>query len=150
MSLPGLTEPRVFCYVDTDARQVADFFGECSALDSTIETLSVDRWRAFTRQSYNRDARDFAVVRQQTRILGTLTSTLLATTDLPLRHFRIIVHPDERRRGIGTLLLEQVERQDRGREVGQQCNCLASWGAGREFLRRSSFQVARRHRPGGG
>lgn len=116
---------------------------ECSALDSTIETLSVDRWRAFTWMSFNRGARDFAVVRQRARILGILTSALLATTDRPLRHFRIIVHPDERRRGIGTLLLEHVERQDRGRDVVQQCNCLASWGAGREFLRRASFRVAR-------
>ncbi|HYO45258.1 MAG TPA: GNAT family N-acetyltransferase [Gemmatimonadota bacterium] len=118
---------------------------ECSALDSTIETLSVDRWRAFTRMSFNREARDFAVVRQRARIVAILTSTLLATTDRPVRHFRIIVHPDERRRGIGTLLLELVGRQDCGRDVEVQCNCLASWGAGREFLRQSSFRVARRY-----
>jgi hypothetical protein len=45
-------------------------------------------------------------------MVGILTSTLLLTTQPPRRHFRIVVYPNERRREIGTILLQHVDRQD--------------------------------------
>jgi mycothiol synthase len=146
MKFFGPTEPRIASYRDTEAVEVARFLTECAARDETLgqEAQSIDDWRAFTAQSYNRDARDFCVVRKRSRIVAILTSTLLPGTKYPRRHFRIIVHPNERRQGIGTLLIKRVEMQEPKRGVVLQCNCRESWTAGREFLGKSGFEVVRK------
>jgi len=145
MKPPSLAEPRVSRYLDAHAGEVARFLTECAARDPTLEGLSVESWRAFTRQSFNRGAKDFSVVRIQSRVVALLTSTLLSGSGLPIRHFRIIVHPDQRRQGIGTILLRRVEDQEPTDGVVLQCNCRDSWSAGREFLKRSGFEVTRRY-----
>jgi mycothiol synthase len=76
--------------------------------------------------------------------VAVLTSTLLTWQAPPVRHFRIVVLPDARRRGIGTLLLQRLEAQG-PIGVPLQCNCAARWSAGRHFLKRFGFDVARRH-----
>lgn len=139
-------EPRIDPYREAEAAEVARLLARCAARDETLgeEAHSLDDWRAFAAQSYNREARDFRVVRKASRLVALLTSTLLPGSDCPRRHFRIIVHPKERRKGIGTLLLRQVEEQEPMRGVVLQSNCIESWTAGREFLSRAGFQVERR------
>lgn len=139
-----MTEPCVSRYFDAEAADVARFLTRSAARDPTLQPASVDGWRAFTRLSFNRGARDFRVARAGGRMVAILTSTMLARSGLPHRHFRIIVGPDERRRGIGTLLLGHVETQEPAHGVVLQCNCRDSWSAGREFLKRSAFEVSRR------
>lgn len=136
-------QPRA--YDPRDAPDVARFFADLAAGDPTIVPITESGWRSFAARSFNREARDFAVVEEAGRVIGLLTSTLLVDHDPPLRHFRIFIHPSRRRRGIGTDLLALVESQDPNREVILQCNNLGSWVAGRAFLERHEFGHVRSH-----
>jgi mycothiol synthase len=142
---PDSALARIDPYRDADAAEVASLFAECAARDPTLVPISLAEWRAFTRESFNRGARDFRLARIGDRLVGVLTSTLLTGQTPPVRHFRIVVLPDLRRRGIGTLLLRCVEGQAPNPGLALQCNCSDHWTAGREFLRRHGFEVARRH-----
>ena len=146
MLLHGRAEPRISRYLDAEAGEVARFLADCAMRDRSLkgEVPSLADWRRFTRQSYNHGARDFCLARIGSPLVAVLTSTLLPGIGVPRRHFRIIVHPKERRRGIGTLLLGRVEGQEPRRAV-LQCNCRDSWTAGRSFLAGAGFHVARRH-----
>lgn len=132
-------------YRRADAGAVARLLAECAARDPTLDPVSLEEWRAFTRESFNRGARDFCLARVGDRAVALLTSTLLTRQAPPVRHFRIVVHPDARRRGIGTLLLRRLEAQAPTHGVALQCNCSAGWSAGRQFLERFGFEIARRH-----
>lgn len=141
---PDSSLVRIDRYRQADANEVARLFAEGAALDPTLDPVSLEQWRAFTRESFNRGARDFCLARVGDRVVAVLTSTLLTRQAPPVRHFRIVVHPDARRRGIGTLLLRRLEAQA-PIGVALQCNCAARWSAGRLFLKRFGFRVARRH-----
>lgn len=141
---PDSALARIARYRHADASEVARLLAECAARDPTLEPVSLEEWGAFTRESFNRGARDFCLARVGDRAEAVLTSTLLTRQTPPVRHFRIVVHPDARRRGIGTLLLQRLEAQA-PIGVALQCNCAARWSAGRQFLKRFGFEVARRH-----
>ncbi len=125
---------------EEDAEEIATFLAEASDLDPTIQPVSAAGWRSFAGMPFNRRARDFAVAEEDGRIVGLLTSTLLdgergAET---IRHFRIIVHPERRRRGIGAELYALATRSERGERI-VQCNCPDEWAEGRRFLERRGF-----------
>lgn len=99
-------------------------------------------FRAFTQLGFNRGARDFRVIGHEGGVVALLTSTLLVGSAPLLRHFRIVVHPDHRRRGLATRLLREAATQ--GGAAILQCNSQDSWGPANAFLDRHGFEVAQR------
>jgi mycothiol synthase len=95
--------------------------------------------------SFNRGGRDFAVVEVDGGLVAVLTSTRLPGEPIDLRHFRIVVHPDWRRRRLGSGLLDLVRSQD-GDPTTLQCNCNRSWRAGTAFLGHHGFRTERREK----
>ena len=119
-------------YHDDDAEAVAAFYSSARERDPSIHRVSVAEWRSFARMSFNAGARDFAVVEGDAGLAAVLTSAPAGEW----RHFRIIVHPAYRRRGIATRLLRLVE----GQGGVPQSNCLESWSAGTAFLEKERFE----------
>jgi mycothiol synthase len=127
---------RIRRYRDQDPRAVAAFFAATHALDPSVRTIGEEQWREFTQLSFNRGARDFAVVEVGGHLAGVLTSTLQPDG---VRHFRIVVHPRHRRYGVATALLRHVEGQDSGATL--QSNCRGSWPAGIAMLEKEGFVI---------
>lgn len=69
-------------------------------------------------------------------------SARYGTPNGDVRNLRVIVHPDRRRRGIGTRLVELAESQD---DDGVACRsaCLASWTIGAAMLAARGFEPSR-------
>ncbi len=124
---------RIRGYADADAPAVAAFFRETTELDPTVEAVTEKGWREHVGMSFNHGARDFLVAEDGATLAAVATSTLVPYA----RHFRIIVHPRHRRRGLGTRLLQRIEGQE---GTPRQCNCMGSWAAGRAFLLKNGFE----------
>ncbi|WP_394820807.1 GNAT family N-acetyltransferase [Pendulispora albinea] len=126
-------------YRDEDAGDVSALMDQIAELPST----SAESFRAFAALPFNRSARDFRLLRVEDRTVGFATSTLLHDGALPIRHFRIGIHPEHRRRRLGTLLLMEILRQDAPAGTLLQCNSQQSWQAGNAFLEHAGFRVSR-------
>lgn len=124
---------------------MARLLAACAEADPTIPAVSAAEWKAFAARGFNRGARDFALATEAGAVTGLLTSTLLDTRDPPLRHFRVLVRPDRRRRGVGDALFHVVEGQDEPGSATLQSNVPERWGDGRRFLERRGFRAAREH-----
>jgi mycothiol synthase len=130
-----------------DAPAVAEFFAGAHRADPEIQFVPVAAWRAFAAYPANRRARDFRVAEVRGRIVGVLTSTLLAGTrhGRRRRHFRIIVHPEFRGRGIGAALLGETESQPLpAPRPTLQTLCPGTWSLALRFLRRRGFKEVHR------
>lgn len=142
-------------YRPSDAASAAALLDAVPEVPGTTEAS----FRAFTELSFNRGARDFRVVRlpraaapvdprdphdPHDPIVALLTSTLLEDSSPLIRHFRIVVHPEHRRRGIATQLMAEVEARPPEPLALLQCNSQRSWGPGNAFLERFGFAVAHR------
>jgi len=132
-----------------DPYRPADAAASAALLDAVPEVPNSTEasFRAFTELSFNRGARDFRVVRDPATpgsVVALLTSTLLEDSTPLIRHFRIVVHPEHRRRGIATRMMAEVEaRPDEPLEL-LQCNSQRSWAPGNAFLERFGFAVSHR------
>lgn len=125
-------------YRDADAAAVASLLQAAPELPST----SKESFRSFAALSFNRSARDFRVLREGARCLGVMTSTLLDDGPRPLRHFRIAIHPEHRRRGLASKLMDALQEQDAPQGTLLQCNSHATWLSGNGFLEHHGFAVA--------
>ncbi len=140
-----MNAPTIRQYAPADAPAVAALLTEAARLDPTLQPIDEDGWRRFAGRSFNRGARDFAVAVTGGRLTGVLTSTLMSPAEgPPVRHFRIVVHPEHRRRGIGSALLDLVRGQDPPGTAVLQSNCEDGWDAGRSFLETHGFSLWRR------
>jgi mycothiol synthase len=130
-----------------DAEAVAAFFAGAHRADPEVQFVPVGAWRAFADYPANRRARDFRVAEVGGRIVGVLTSTLLSGTrhGRSRRHFRVIVHPAHRGRGIGAALLEAAAAQPiPPPRPTLQTLCPGTWSLALRFLRRRGFREAHR------
>jgi mycothiol synthase len=128
--------PLIRPYAADDAATVARMLADAQTLDDTLLGPTEAAWRGFTQLSFNLAARDFLVAEDQQHLVAVATSTLL---DPPCRHFRIIVHPSWRRRGIATGLLARIESQALSIGGMFQCNSKRTWQAGNAFLEAHGF-----------
>tara|TARA_R110002096_G_scaffold435826_2_gene663572 strand:+ start:105687 stop:106559 length:873 start_codon:yes stop_codon:yes gene_type:complete len=127
-------------YTDTEAAAVAALLDAAPEVPKTSEAS----FRSFAGQSFNRGARDFRVFRSGDLCIALMTSTLLSDATPPVRHFRIVVHPGQRREGLGAQLMAVLEKQETLPNTVLQCNSQKSWLAGNAFLEHYGFHVARR------
>jgi mycothiol synthase len=139
-----------------DAEAVAAFFASAHRADPAVEFVPVAAWRAFLSMPANRRGRDFRLAWVRGRVAGVLTSTLLDGTrhGRRRRHFRIVVHPDLRGRGVGAALLGALEGQPIPRpRPTLQTLVPGSWARARAFLGARGFREVHRDvemRRGGG
>ncbi|MGH8793989.1 MAG: GNAT family N-acetyltransferase [Stackebrandtia sp.] len=90
------------------------------------------------------------VVRGDGRIVGCLILELPTVENLHFCHARLDVHPDFRRRGVGSALMEEALRLARERDRRtMSCSTIGSWedgpkrpDAGRQFLEAMGFTLA--------
>lgn len=127
-------------YSDSDAEAVAVLLSRMPEHPST----SAQDFRAFTAQRFNCGAKDFRVIRRQDQIIALLASTILPESQPPLRHFRILVHPEHRRAGLGSLLMAELRTQSNPAGCISQSNSQRSWAAGNAFLASHGFALQKR------
>ena len=130
-----------------DAEAVAAFFASAHRADPAVEFVPVGAWRAFVSMPANRRGRDFRLALDRGRIAGVLTSTLIEGTrhGRRRRHFRIVVHPECRERGVGGALLAEVEAQPIPRpRPTLQTLVPGSWAVARAFLGSRGFREVHR------
>jgi mycothiol synthase len=132
-------------YRSSDAPAVAAFLAAVHEIEPSVLPTSEAQWIAFTERPSNRRGRDFAVVERDGGVIAVLTSTILDDPRVPrgIRHFRIIVHPAHRRRGVGRALLRMVEAQrERDATAMLQSVVRRAWIAGHRFLEAAGFRAA--------
>ena len=105
---------------------------------------SEEEWRSFVGRSFNNGGRDFMVAERDGEIVAMLMSTRYSSGHEELRNFRIIVHPDHRRRGIAKNLLALVEAQDPERDAVLRAELLGKWRVGTAMLERAGYVAAER------
>ncbi|HMJ10915.1 MAG TPA: GNAT family N-acetyltransferase [Polyangiaceae bacterium] len=127
-------------YRTTDAADAAALLNSVPEVPNITEAA----FRSFTELTFNRGARDFRVVRVEGRLTALLTSTLFDEGDGLIRHFRIVVHPEHRRHGLASRLLEEVEAQEGSERAIRQCNSQRSWSSGNGFLESKGFGLVGR------
>jgi mycothiol synthase len=126
---------------DADAGAIAAFFAAAHRHDPAVGAVSEADWRRFMASAQNRGGRDFRVALEDGAIAGVATPSLRDRDTPWLRHFRIVVAPERRRRGIGSRLLRQVAEMDAPRPVVLQTLCPGRWTAAAQFLAASGFAV---------
>jgi mycothiol synthase len=126
-------------YVADDAATAVAFLAEAAAADATLRPVTAVGWRDYLAESWNRGGRDFRLaVGGDGAVAGILMSSRVEDV-VPVRNFRVIVHPALRGRGVGSLLFAEVERQDPAGTVVEQASCESGWLAGQAFLERRQF-----------
>ena len=128
----------IYAYSDADAAAFAALLEAAPELPSTSE----ESFRSFAALSFNRGARDFRVLREAGECRAVMTSTLLDDGPRPLRHFRIVVHPAHRRRGLASALMADLQTQHAPEGTLLQCNSQRTWPSGNGFLEHHGFAVA--------
>jgi len=130
-----------------DAPAVAAFFASAHRADPAVEFVPVGAWRAFLAYPANRRGRDFRLAWEGGRVVAVLTSTLLEGTrhGRRRRHFRIVVHPEFRGRGVGATLLGVLEGQPIPKpRPTLQTLVPGSWAVARAFLGTRGFREVHR------
>lgn len=129
-----------------DLAETAAFFRETALLDAAFRPVSDDQWTAFVLRPSHEGGRDFRVARVGKRVVGVLVSSTVERLreGRAVRHFRPAVHPDYRRRGIGSAMLRTVERQrPGGPRPTLQCCVPSTWTELRRFLAARGFDYRR-------
>jgi len=131
-------------YHPSDARAVCAFFASAHRRDREVREVAPAAWKAYTGHTSVGGGRDFAVALEGDRVVGLLVSIFLrgGAGGRPRRHFRIVVHPCRRRRGIGGTLFRFLEEQPiRGAHPLLQTVVPLSWKSALRFYRRRGFRV---------
>ena len=124
-----------------DTAGVVSLYRRTAATDPTVGAVSPETWDRFVRRDVNHNGAGFFVVEADHRLVALASSSFWRTTTEAVRHFRIIVEPSYRRRGIARRLLEILARLESEGEVTLQSLCPAEWRAGEAFLVRFGFAV---------
>jgi len=127
-------------YSAEDAPLVEAFYRRVHDRDESVPTMSRESWEAMTANSVFRGGADYRLAREGGAIVGVLTSGLINAPNGAVRHMRIVVDPQARRRSIATRLLDAARSQlIDGAPPVLQCMCPAEWRAGAQFLRARGF-----------
>jgi len=130
-----------------DETAVVEFYRRTHQDDPTVGAISVAGWRHFAAMSHNQGGRDFRAAwagdrardRARGRVDGVATTSQRARAEPWIRHFRIVVEPAWRRRGIGGALLRALADLDAPHPVLLQTLCPQDWLAGAAFLETAGF-----------
>ncbi len=125
-----------------DTPAVIDFFAGAAGKDSTVDAISASAWEHFLRIDVNAMGGGFLVAEDDGALVAVATSSLRRPGHEVVRHFRIVVDPAARRRGIGRRVLSGLVALDT-EEPGLvlQSLCKEEWSDGRAFLESMGFEV---------
>ncbi len=134
---PGATQVRAIA--PGDAPAIAAFFTAAHAVDPAIGAISAEEWQRFAALPQSRGGRDFRIAEAEGAIAGVATPALRDHAAPWVRHFRIVVAPALRRRGIGSTLLRHIAEMDAPAAVLLQCLCPERWVGLAAFLEARGF-----------
>ncbi|MEX2205437.1 MAG: GNAT family N-acetyltransferase [Myxococcota bacterium] len=123
-----------------DTKAVVAFYERTHDADPSVSPIDGRDWTRFLASPVNAGGRDFRVAVAAGAIVGLATSSLRTTEDPWVRHFRVIVEPAWRRRGVGRALVAEVTRMDTG-NVELQALCPETWLIGAAFLEGIGFRL---------
>lgn len=122
-----------------DAAAIAAFFVAAHARDPAVGAISAEDWLKFAAAPQNRGGRDFRIAWTDGTIAGIATPSLRDHETPWVRHFRIVVAPERRRRGTGSALLRELALMDAPHPALLQCLCPERWEALAAFLEARGF-----------
>ncbi len=126
---------------DADAEAIAAFFAATHALDPMVGAISADEWRRFAAAPQNLAGRDFRVALVGGEIAGVATPSLRAHESEAICHFRIVVAPALRRRGVASAVLRHIAEMQAPTPLLLQSLCPERWEAMAGFLEARGFTV---------
>jgi ribosomal protein S18 acetylase RimI-like enzyme len=135
-SLESSTPTLLREYRSEDARPVARLLGGGDSALSIQATLG--RWHAFCERPALTDSIVLAEAGDELRGLGW--SMPERSLGVPGRQFRILVAREQRRKGIGSAILEWIEARA-GNALELQCEVFPTWRAASGFLRLHEFEA---------
>ncbi len=136
MALLTAVEVRPLRDDDTDA--VVAFYARTHHADPSVSPIEARAWTRFLASPVNAGGRDFRVATAGDDLVGLATSSLRTTEEPWVRHFRVVVEPAWRRRGVGRALVAEVAHLDAG-DVVLQALCPEAWQGGTAFLEQLGF-----------
>jgi ribosomal protein S18 acetylase RimI-like enzyme len=125
-----------------DTEGVVSLYSRIHQSDPTVGAITKSEWDRFLRSPMNSEGKGFFLAEADGVPIGLATSSLRETHNDVVRHFRILVEPIHRLKGIGTSLLKRlIELDQRSSSIYLQCLCPSDWISGRLFLERHGFSL---------
>ncbi|MBV9244021.1 MAG: GNAT family N-acetyltransferase [Methylobacteriaceae bacterium] len=126
-----------------DAASIVALYARMAAQDATIDPITSEDWAHFLRLPQNKQGKDFRLaVLHGESIIGVATSSLRDSAEDLRRHFRILVEPEHRRRGMGSALLKEIAELDPGSFGYLQTVCPDNWTTAAAFYTKRIFTIA--------
>jgi len=127
-----------------DDEAIVALHGRIHGCEPTYDDTTLERWRGFTEKSHVQGGRDFCVIECDGKLVALMTSLHLEAPQCPggIRHIRIAVDPDHRRRGHADNLLRSALEQAR-REGSSVLQSVVDgrWASGRSFAATRGFRA---------
>lgn len=128
-----------------DTLGVVALYSRTAAQDHTVGAIHSEAWERFAKNNLAQEGSAFLVATNEPDIVGVATSSLRRLPQHLIRHFRIVVEPDQRRHGVASQLLRHLIATDTGTKgVLLQSLCPVEWQAGQAFLLRLGFTEVER------
>ncbi len=125
-------------YRADDAARVAGLLAACHARGRASLATTLARWRIFAARP--RVTGNVFLAEEAGELCGLAWLMHEKSRGRESRQFRIVVPPRERRRGVATELLGEIERRGDARSI-LQCETFPSWGPAGAFLERHGFRA---------
>lgn len=122
-----------------DASGVSGLFARLHETDRTISPISQSVWERFASSESNAQGKDFFVAIDHAPV--AIATSSRRDTGALVRHFRILVVKEFRRRGIGTSLLRRLVSLDKteSSKLTYQTLCPSEWCDAMAFYRQRGF-----------
>jgi mycothiol synthase len=136
--------PALRAYRDEDAPRVVELLRDIRNADGVSTSPGHSAWLAFVANRANRGGHDFRCIEEGGALVAILASGWFDDGVVAggVQVGRVLVHPHARRRGLGRLLLIELERQASQRGAGAIQGIVHRGStAGSSFAARNGFQV---------
>jgi ribosomal protein S18 acetylase RimI-like enzyme len=125
-----------------DTEAICRVYQAAAALDPGFPAITAPDWQRFVSSPLNENGRLFRTARLHGQLVGVASCSLRLLGPTAIKHFRIVVDPPFRRRGVGRALLAELGAIPvEASEVCLQTVVDGRWDAARAFVEFFGFQI---------